>query len=94
MYQTFWIKIRTDVLSVLIWIQTVCNGYRLMTKVKVAASKESMKKFSANSTSSICVYLLTPILKMDAQTDVDRHVKYNVIDRWRRTWINPAFAYW
>ena len=33
-----WIQIRTDVLSVLIWIQTVCKGYQ--QKTKVAASKE------------------------------------------------------
>ena len=26
--QTVWIQIRTDLLSVLIWVQTVCKGYR------------------------------------------------------------------
>ena len=31
--QTVWIQIRTDILSVLIWVQTVCNGYQQMTKV-------------------------------------------------------------
>ena len=36
--QTVWIQIRTDVLSVLIWVQTV---YKQMTKV--AASKEIVK---------------------------------------------------
>ena len=36
--QTIWIQIRTDILSVLIWVQAVCKDYQLMTKV--AASKE------------------------------------------------------
>ena len=31
--QTVWIQIRTDILSVLIWVQTVCIGYQHMTKV-------------------------------------------------------------
>ena len=31
--QTVWIKIRPDILSRLIWIQTVCKGYQQMTKV-------------------------------------------------------------
>ena len=36
--QTVWIQIRTNNLSVLIWLQTVCKGYQQMTKV--AACKE------------------------------------------------------
>ena len=36
--QTVWIQIRTDILSVLIWVQTVCQGYQHMTKV--TASKK------------------------------------------------------
>ena len=39
--QTVWIQIRTDILSVLIWVQTVCKGYQQMTKV--AASLERVK---------------------------------------------------
>ena len=39
--QTIWIQIRTDILSVLIWVQTVCKGYQPMTKVP--ASKERVK---------------------------------------------------
>ena len=35
------IPIRTDLLSVLIWFQTVCKGYQQATKV--AASKERLK---------------------------------------------------
>ena len=31
--QTAWNQIRTDVLSVLIWVQTVCKGYQQTTKV-------------------------------------------------------------
>ena len=36
--QTIWIQIRTDILSVLLWVQTVCKGYHQTTKV--VASKE------------------------------------------------------
>ena len=31
--QTVWIQIRTDILSVLIWVQTVCKGYQQTTEV-------------------------------------------------------------
>ena len=31
--QTVWIQIRPDVLSGLVWIQTVCNGYQQTTLV-------------------------------------------------------------
>ena len=37
----FWIQIRTDIMSVLIWVQTVSKGYQETTKV--AASKERIK---------------------------------------------------
>ena len=33
MCQTVWIQIRTDILSVLIWVQTVCKCYQQTTKV-------------------------------------------------------------
>ena len=33
--QTVWIQIRTDILSVLIWVQAVCKGYQKTTKVDV-----------------------------------------------------------
>ena len=36
--QIVWIQIRTDILSVLIWVQTVCKRYQQTTKV--AATKE------------------------------------------------------
>ena len=36
--QTVWIQIKTDILSVLLGVQTVCKGYQKTTKV--AASKE------------------------------------------------------
>ena len=32
-YQTVWIQIRTDILWILIWVQTVRKGYQKMTKV-------------------------------------------------------------
>ena len=38
--QMFWIQMRTDVLSVLIWVQTVFKGYKQTTNV--ATSKESV----------------------------------------------------
>ena len=37
--QMVWIQIRTDIVSVLIWVQTVCKGYQQTTKV--AVNKES-----------------------------------------------------
>ena len=37
---TVWFQIRTDVLSVLIWLQTVCKGYQQMT------STERVKRLS------------------------------------------------
>ena len=36
--QIVWIQIRTDRMSVLIWVQTVCKGYQ--QTIEVAASKE------------------------------------------------------
>ena len=32
-YQNVWTKIRTDILSVLIWVQTVCKDHQQTTKV-------------------------------------------------------------
>ena len=40
-YHMVWIQIRTNILSVVIWVQTVCKGHQHMTKV--AASKERIK---------------------------------------------------
>ena len=42
-FQTVWIQIRTDILSVLIWVQTVCKGCQQTTKV--AAGKVRVKSF-------------------------------------------------
>ena len=51
--QTVWIQIRTHILCVLSWVQTVCKSYRQMTIV--AASEERVKvkkgKHSVNSKS-------------------------------------------
>ena len=45
--QKVWIQIRPDILSGLIWIQTICKGYQQMAKV--TASKERIKgKISQN----------------------------------------------
>ena len=40
--QTVWIQIRTDIMLVLIWIQTVCKGYSQTTKV--AINKERVRE--------------------------------------------------
>ena len=37
--QTVWIQIRPDVLSGLIWVQTVCKGYQQMTKVATSGKE-------------------------------------------------------
>ena len=39
-FQMVWIHIWTNILLVLIWVQTVCKGYKQMTKV--TASKEKV----------------------------------------------------
>ena len=40
-----WTHVRTDILSVLIWVKTVCKGYQQTTKV--AASKIFQRQRSA-----------------------------------------------
>ena len=47
---TVWIQIRTDVdvLSVLIWVQTVCKGYQQTTNFKNDTSREIVKNMIAN----------------------------------------------
>ena len=49
-YQTFWTQIMTDVLSVLIWVQTVCKGYQKTTNVVVSKEKVNYN-LNANSMS-------------------------------------------
>ena len=44
-YQTAWIQIRTDVLSVLIWVQTVCKGNNVSAAPNVAAIKERLNPY-------------------------------------------------
>ena len=41
-YQNFkvWIRIRTDVLSVLFLVQAACNGYQQTTKIVTTCSKD------------------------------------------------------
>ena len=46
--QTVWIQIRTDILSVLIWVQTVCIGYQHMTKVTANKVRVDTESFSPN----------------------------------------------
>ena len=44
--QTFWIKIRPDILLGLGWVQTVCKGYQQTTKLPLAR-KESNKDINS-----------------------------------------------
>ena len=37
--QTVWIQIRTYILSVLIWVQTICKGYQQTTKVTLSKER-------------------------------------------------------
>ena len=53
---TVWIQIRTDDLSGLIWVQTVCKGYQ--QKTKAATSKERVR------TQLVCSRLLTFFSKL------------------------------
>ena len=41
--QTVWIQIRTDILSVLIWAQTVCKGYQQTNKSRRWQGKCELK---------------------------------------------------
>ena len=37
-----WVQIRTDIMSVLIWVQTVCKGYQQTTKVATNRKRVSL----------------------------------------------------
>ena len=43
--QTVWIQIRPDILSGLVWVQTVCKGYQQMTKVAASWQKVIKNNF-------------------------------------------------
>ena len=45
--QMVWILIRTDILSVLIWVKTVCKGYQQTTKVMASKIHDEMRHFEA-----------------------------------------------
>ena len=51
--QTIWIQIRPNILSVLIWVQTVCKGYQQTTQVGkgLVARKLKVLIFSQTKTS-------------------------------------------
>ena len=42
--QTVWIQIRTDILSVLIWVQTVCKDNQQTTKVIASIERVKLDK--------------------------------------------------
>ena len=56
--QTVWIQIRPDILSGLIWVQTVCKGYQ-QTKKSPLAGKELSTKQLVDTT-----FWLKPWLKL------------------------------
>ena len=59
--QTVWIQIRMYILSVLIWVQTVCKGYQQTTKI--AANKEGVKFFFWRSiTCAICMHEISNLI--------------------------------
>ena len=46
--QTVWIQFRTDIMSVLIWVQTVCKDYQQTTKVAVSKKTVIMTAADTN----------------------------------------------
>ena len=56
--QTIWSRSKTNVLWVLIWVQTVCKGYQQTTKV--TASMERVEKISNQNTHSNPIYSWNP----------------------------------
>ena len=54
--QSVWVQIRTDILSVLIWVQTVCNGYQ--QKTKALTSKELVEKTIENVVPNSFVHMM------------------------------------
>ena len=45
------VQIRTDILMVLIWVQTVCKGYQQMTKVATCKARvNSSEQLSSGAT--------------------------------------------
>ena len=71
--QTDWNQIRTDTLSVLIWLQTVCKGYQVTTKVP--ASRQRVKYANSSLTLS-CISWMRETLTLHAEnkdTDPPAH---------------------
>ena len=59
--QAVWNQIRTDILSLLIWFQTICKGYHQTTKE--VASKERVNPYPANSFSPESVVCFLRLLQ-------------------------------
>ena len=57
--QMVWIQIRTDILSVPIWVQTVCNGYQHTTKVAASMKRVNIDDAVKNvlESESLCEVL-------------------------------------
>ena len=64
-YQTIWTQIRTDILSVLIWDQTVCKGLVHRKGKKDSARKERVKFFEYfENLQYLCVFTYLYIIKV------------------------------
>ena len=72
--QTVWIQIRPDVLSGLIWVQTVCKGYQQTTKV--ATSGERVKWIALSN--CICSVFETRLFKSEKILG-KRHLKVTMV---------------
>ena len=53
-----WSQIRADILSILIWVQTVCIGYQQTTKV---ATSKARVKDSGTQVSGNCFKPVNPL---------------------------------
>ena len=85
--QTVWIQIRTDALSVLIWVKTVCKGYQQTTKF--VASKEkvnSMSKAPVNMINkdtkfipnSVDFYIIAKSTNFDRNNNLGSSLRYRM----------------
>ena len=68
-----WIQIRIDIVSVLIWVQTVYKGFQQM--IKVTASKERVKEPISNATKKhITIFSkLSPKIRLDVLLIVKKY---------------------
>ena len=78
--QTVWIQIRRDVLSGLIWVQTICKGYQQTTKVATIGERVKQKKKKKigqgekmeGSNRSICKFCIHTLRQKQYETIIDK----------------------